>query len=282
MHTTLLDQLLKTDHLSERAFSGGAALFRFHQQVRIQRTPYFIPCLMAVLAGEKRLVFRGAEHVCRAGDWIAIPAGSELTFTNVPDAERGYFAALVICGDNNLMQRFQSRYADLLPAHINNEPVFSPNDGSRKALGDYVEQIMLPSVSKLDHAMIEHRWEALWLALARQGVARELLLAKPGSWRERVSWIVASDPAQDWRIDAVAKQLNASEATLRRRLAAEETSFSDILNAARMDRALGMVMHGGAAIQRIAEACGYQSPSRFTDAFRARFGLTPTALRASF
>ncbi|SMC20784.1 AraC-type DNA-binding protein [Andreprevotia lacus DSM 23236] len=282
MHAALLDSLLQAGHLAERSFSGGAALFRFHRQVRVQRTPYFIPCLVAVLAGEKRLVFRGAEHVCRAGDWIAVPAGSELGFTNVPDPQRGYFAALVICGSSALLQGFQQRYADVLPQQIDATPVFTPDDNCRKALHDYAAQIMLPSVSKLDHALIEHRWEALWLAMARQGVARELLLAEPGGWRERVTWIVAGDPAQDWRIDAVARQLNTSEATLRRRLVNEDTSFSDILNAARMDRALGMVMHGGAAIARIAEACGYQSPSRFTEAFRARFGLTPTALRASF
>ncbi|MDR3426847.1 AraC family transcriptional regulator [Silvimonas sp.] len=282
MHETLLTQLLALPHLTERTFVGGAALFRFHQRVQVQRTPYFVPCLIAVLAGEKHIKTGQNEYVCRAGDWFTVNAGTEITFTNVPDPDNGYFAAVVIAADASMLQRFRQRYASVLPARLDGDPQIQPDENCRKALADYVGEILLPHHDKLSDALVELRWEALWLALARQGVGRELLMAQPGRWRERVVWAIYSNVAADWRADDVARKLALSESSLRRRLRDEGTSFSELLNDVRMERALGMVLDGHTPIQRVAEACGYSSPSRFGAAFRLRFGLAPLALRASF
>ncbi|GGP21295.1 AraC family transcriptional regulator [Silvimonas iriomotensis] len=282
MHQTLLSQLMALPNLAERTFVGGAALFRFHHRVQVQRTPYFVPCLIAVLAGEKHIKTASGEFICKAGDWFTVSAGTTITFTNVPDPERGYFAAVVIAADASMLQRFRQRYAGVLPAQLDAHPLIAPDTGSRQALHDYISEILITRHDKLSDALVELRWEALWLALARQGVARDLVMAQPGRWRERVVWTLYSNVAADWHADDVARKLALSESSLRRRLRDEGVSFSELLLDVRMERALAMVMDGSTPIQRIAEACGYTSPSRFAAAFRQRFGLSPLALRASF
>ncbi|WP_169307249.1 helix-turn-helix transcriptional regulator [Chitiniphilus eburneus] len=281
MHASILQHLLRIDRHGERMQLGRAGLFQFRRETRVLRAPFFSPCLIAVLAGEKR-IHRGEETLlCRPGQWIGVGAGQEVSFTNLPDPHLGYFAGLTIVGDTGWMKRFADQYAAELPSTLDADLVFTPDGVCWKTLSDYVEQVLLPQSSALDAALVEHRWQALWLALARQGVARDLVLAQPGSWRERVARLIDYDPAQDWRMGEVARRLAVSEATLRRRLLEENTSFAALLSDVRMGRALGLVMQTQQPIQRVAQACGYNSPSRFTDAFRARFGLTPTALRES-
>lgn len=70
-----------------------------------------------------------------------------------------------------------------------------------------------------------------------------------------------------------------SEATLRRRLAADGTTFGDVLADVRMTQALGLLQTTSLPINRIALDVGYACPSRFAQRFRARFGITPSAIR---
>ncbi|UXY15633.1 helix-turn-helix domain-containing protein [Chitiniphilus purpureus] len=279
MHATLLEHLLRIDRHGERMQLGRAGLFQFRRETRVLRAPFFAPCLIVVLAGHKQ-VHLGDTHVaCRPGQWIAVGAGQEISFTNVPDPQLGFFAGLTVVGDTGWMKRFARQYAAQLPATLSGDLVFTPDAVCWKTLSDYVEQVLLPQRTPLDETLVEHRWQTLWLALARQGVARDLVLAEPDSWRERVVRLIDFDPAADWRMGDVAGRLAVSEATLRRRLAEEDASFAGLLADVRMGRALILVMQTRQSVQQIALACGYTSPSRFTDAFRARFGLTPTALR---
>ena len=70
-----------------------------------------------------------------------------------------------------------------------------------------------------------------------------------------------------------------SEATLRRRLAADGTSFSALLTDLRMTRALGMLQTTDLPVGTIAAEVGYASASRFALRFRDRFGVSPSAIR---
>ncbi|HSC80167.1 MAG TPA: helix-turn-helix transcriptional regulator [Chitinolyticbacter sp.] len=281
MHAPILQHLLQIDRNGPRMQLGRAGLFQFREEVRVLRAPFFWSCLIVVLAGEKEIIRSDGVLRCRPGQWIAIGAGQDVSFRNLPDPQRGYFAGLSLAADPAWMRRFTERYAADLPARLDPAPVFEPDALCWKTLNDYVEQVLLPQESPLDEALAEHRWQALWLAMARQGVGRDLVTVAPENWRERVLRHIGADPAADWKMTEVAGRLCLSEATLRRRLALEHTTFAATLADARMDRALYLVMKTPQPVQRIAEACGYTSPSRFTDAFRSRFGLTPTALRSA-
>jgi AraC-like DNA-binding protein len=77
----------------------------------------------------------------------------------------------------------------------------------------------------------------------------------------------------------IAKQLAMSDSTIRRKLNAEGTSIQEIKDQARLGLGLHLLQTTRQPISVIADKCGYQSQSRFTDRFRRRFGLTPSELR---
>ena len=77
----------------------------------------------------------------------------------------------------------------------------------------------------------------------------------------------------------ILKALALGETTLRRHLAAEGTSFSEILAGARLGYALLLLQSSERSVVQIAQDVGYQSPSRFAARFRARFGVPPSELR---
>jgi AraC-like DNA-binding protein len=78
---------------------------------------------------------------------------------------------------------------------------------------------------------------------------------------------------------AVAKQLHVSTRTLKRRLAEQGTSFSDILDDMRRQRALLLLENRELAIGEVAARLGYTEVPTVTRAFRRWTGKTPAAYR---
>jgi AraC-like DNA-binding protein len=95
----------------------------------------------------------------------------------------------------------------------------------------------------------------------------------------KVRALLAGRLDADWKADRVAKAMAMSEATLRRRLAEEETSLTELLVEMRMSSALTLLQATAQPVSDIALSVGYQSPSRFAIRFRQRFGFAPTAVR---
>jgi AraC-like DNA-binding protein len=77
----------------------------------------------------------------------------------------------------------------------------------------------------------------------------------------------------------VARDLHLSPRTLRRRLEAEEVSFSSLVDAERMRRALLLLRSHELTVDDIGERLGYQNIANFTRAFRRWTGKTPSAYR---
>ncbi|MGH7271396.1 MAG: AraC family transcriptional regulator ligand-binding domain-containing protein [Polyangiaceae bacterium] len=76
-----------------------------------------------------------------------------------------------------------------------------------------------------------------------------------------------------------AKSLCVSTRTLRRQLASEGVSFSDIVDDDRKQRALLLVQSGELSLLSVAERLGYSDTSNFARAFRRWTGKTPSAYR---
>ncbi|MGI5351315.1 AraC family transcriptional regulator [Streptomyces sp. CA-250714] len=78
----------------------------------------------------------------------------------------------------------------------------------------------------------------------------------------------------------IAERLAVSPATLRRRLAADGTSFQQLKDAVRRDAALGALAQGTEPIAALAERLGFSEDTAFHRAFRRWTGTTPGAYRA--
>lgn len=90
---------------------------------------------------------------------------------------------------------------------------------------------------------------------------------------------VLNDPSLSLSLDQFADQAAASSKTLARLCKTElGMSFSVWRRRVRFAKALEL-MGRGQPMKRIARACGYDSPSAFTFAFRREFGASPTEFR---
>ncbi len=80
-------------------------------------------------------------------------------------------------------------------------------------------------------------------------------------------------------LNDVASALEVHPQTLRRRLAAEGTTFKDIKNQVRRDTALHFLGKQGISIEEISYRAGFSESSAFIRAFKGWTGVTPYTYR---
>lgn len=125
--------------------------------------------------------------------------------------------------------------------------------------------------------MMMHRLVGLLLALADRGV----WFARPASQDvgDLLTSLLSEAPARPWTAALAGRELAMSEATLRRRLAAQNLRFDALLLEVRMHHAMALLQTTGWSIPMVAEACGYQAHARFSSRFRERYGCPPSHVR---
>lgn len=84
---------------------------------------------------------------------------------------------------------------------------------------------------------------------------------------------------QHLSVEECASQLHMTSRTLARKLKDEGTSFSQIKNLVRRDKAVSLLTHTTISIIEVAEKVGFSDPAVFTRAFRSWTGLTPKQYR---
>lgn len=103
----------------------------------------------------------------------------------------------------------------------------------------------------------------------------------PPSTAERLRALLGARPGEaPPTADDAARVLGLSPSTLRRRLAAEGTSWRALKDASRRDVALRYVVDTDLPFAEIAALLGFDEPSTFFRAFRRWTGTTPTRYRA--
>jgi AraC-like DNA-binding protein len=83
-------------------------------------------------------------------------------------------------------------------------------------------------------------------------------------------------------MDDAARALGVSARSLRRQLAAEGVSYSELVERARVAAAKRMLRDPRTSIQEAAYAMGFAAPAAFHRAFKRWTGMTPKQYRASF
>lgn len=213
---------------------------------------------LAIMAGE--------------GDFLMLQAGMPLKITHRTSA-RGFHAATGLFWDRKIIAEADS----------------SPDTCLKEAatlLGAYGQSFhdsfaaayrSLQNADYLPKPIVAHRLREVLLWLAQDGIF--FRPAENQTLAARLRGMLTAAPGAVWPEKTVAKALGQSPATLRRHLAAEDTSFRDILAETRMLHALRLLHSTDQPVGIIAEGCGYKCPSRFAQSFRRRFGFHPSALR---
>jgi AraC-like DNA-binding protein len=117
------------------------------------------------------------------------------------------------------------------------------------------------------------------LQLARAQCERDLdaVMSAPGPAGVRALLRAAEgDPPT---LEEAAARLHLSPRTLKRRLAAQGTTYSALLDEARRERAEALLRAGDLSIDEVAERLGYSDTANFTRAFRRWTGVTPSRFR---
>lgn len=250
----------------------GSIRLSVRRRQRIAAVPFPRFTLIRVDAGSKRIGGMNRDIEAGPGSLIVVAAGAVLTIENAPPAHGRYEAVCIEIETAAMREAARETHHDSAPTtafHLASMP-------------DYLSD----AVARLGHGLDEPALPAGVLTARVAEVASALdacnvpvwAMCRP-SFAERVRRHLAENLAAPPAPAKVAEALHISPATLRRRLADEGTSYSGLLDDLRLSAGLAWVQGSDAPIARIAERCGYGSASRFTQRFRARFGVTPSTLR---
>ncbi|MBB5576572.1 MULTISPECIES: helix-turn-helix domain-containing protein [Rhizobium] len=232
------------------------------------------PLLIQVQSGTKIVTANDKPLRLDAGAYGLLPDYQPLTMENIPKAPQQY-QTIALSVPRQLFEDAYARMGSVavpsmpLPARSSNMP------DEAAALFEYCCQpgnlTRLPSAIARARLMELITWFALCGAVLGQSSSPRL--------EDRLRQMIETDPAFDWTLRHAAHAFNMSEATLRRKLAAENTSFSEILSDTRMNRALGLVQTTALSMAQVALEVGYHSPSQFAARFKERFGVSPRHVR---
>jgi len=96
----------------------------------------------------------------------------------------------------------------------------------------------------------------------------------------RVRSLLLAQPSQPPSLEQLAAALNVSDRTLRRRLAAESTTFRCLLDESREQLAEELLVTARLTVSEVATRLGYLEVSSFSQAFRRWKGIGPRAYRS--
>lgn len=247
---------------SNRHFS----VYSSAKEQRISNVPIIKPLLIVILNGVK-ILGGGAEGGCVAGSFVFLSNSPTIDMRNIPGCDE-YLAVLI-----------EFDYADF--------DQFRENTSSKEklfqgticpVLEKYLQQyIDCAAFSPLDS--LSFRRQELLQLLYQLGHTEVSAIAEPPSLSQQLHELIRTNLSDEWSAEELAASLMISESTLRRRLSREGTSVQAIKNRVKLGHGLHLLQTSMEPIGRIAEYCGYQSQSRFTEQFKQLFGLTPSALR---
>lgn len=225
--------------------------------------------LIRVRTGLKRVrTDRGAFEIGPGALAVMAPL-TPMTIENTPDPAAPYSAQLLVIPEA-LARSVRAEVGDGDPLRVTR---------ADRVLAAFDRAVVFAQDPKVPERLKSHavREVLLWLGEEGIGFGRP----RPPTLADRLRHLITAEPDRDWRAAEAAAALAVSEATLRRHLAADGTSFSVLLADVRMGVALALLQSSDLAVNRVALEVGYSCASRFALRFRKRFGLSPSAIRCA-
>lgn len=252
---------------------GAAAHVLQGRELEILRIHVQQPALIFVDRGIKTVrTSRGATVRAHAGQALLLGGGQTVDFTNTVTEGDQYEARWLVFDPVLLDDAFYRNRATAVSAPA--RMLAKVGEGLAEAFGRATQAL----AAGLPAAVARQRMLEVMHWLLEVGV---VLYAPPAATdiALKVRALIAASPQQQWTAVRVASEMAMSQATLRRRLAAEGSTLTELLVDIRMATALTLLQATTQPVSHIALSVGYESPSRFAVRFRQRFGFAPTAVR---
>jgi len=244
-----------------------------HSDLRFSRIVIDRPALILLRHGTKILQSASGQWTLRGGEAIVVAGGQTLDVTNRL-SDRGLYEARWLVWDPAVVAGFARTATGGTP--LAGAAVLGKPDAQFTTAIDHALEA-IRDVQTIPDDVAAHRVTESLLWLSRRGI--HIPTEDQPTLAIRLRRLFEASLAEPWTSAAAAKHLALSEATLRRRLAAEGTSFGELLTDARMSFGMLLLQSTDYAVNRVALEVGYESASRFAIRFRERFGFPPTAIR---
>lgn len=230
--------------------------------------------LVRVRQGAKTVHAPGRSLRFGAGEFALLARGGQWDMDNAP-GPRGCYEARVLAFGARAVRDFQARHAADFPVLPLADCAALPADAElTEAVDRAADTFADPATSsRLRH----HRALEVLLLLAERG--QVLRPPEDLDWPERVRRLVAQRPDAAWTVDVLAQAFHLSPSSLRRRLAEAEIGAGALVREVRLETGLQLLQTTALPVGEVARRSGYDSHSRFSAAFRARFGFAPSVLR---
>jgi AraC-like DNA-binding protein len=227
-----------------------------------------------VVTGRKRLCTPQGEIRFSPGQVFLLPRSTRWDVVNEAPPG-GHYEARLISFAPKLVESFHARFGQFAAVPpIQHSAGTQADDALVTTFQHAAEALSEPETSE---AMREHRAMEVLLLLAERGLV--FAPVSELSWTDRVHRLVGQRPQANWSVDDVANGFLMSASTLQRRLAEEDTTVSRCVREVRLESAMALLQGTSLQVSEIAARCGYDSHSRFSAAFRKRFGYAPSFLR---
>ena len=228
-----------------------------------------------VLMGRKRI--HHGDDVCTVvpGQAAVIAAGLCIDVENIPAGDSGQYLAALIVVPQTVVGVARTLLGPVPPGEVADSRVSAPCFALPLAsIANELESCLAccsaPTRARFDHALV-----GLLLRLHETGFSAVLQPTRP-RLADSIGSLLASEPARDWRSADIERHFAVSGATLRRQLAAEQTSLRRILAETRLSRALHLLQSTRLPVKSVAARSGYQSVSSFVRRFHQRYGVEPS------
>ncbi|MFT2089960.1 helix-turn-helix transcriptional regulator [Paraglaciecola sp. 2405UD69-4] len=260
---TLIDVINNSlDDNSKQPFSVYTSV----EEQRLLNVPIAKPLLIVVLSGYKELGVN-SDITCEAGQFIFLPSDSAIDMRNIPQTNR-YFALLI-----------EFDHEDFAGLQINGVSAKKHYIGKTSPTLMACLQQFVESAKWAPSQILSSRKRELLTLLCHLGHTDILSLLANPQLKDRLHNMFINQPGCELSVQAICQKLAMSESTLRRKLKQESTSVQEIKDKARLGLGLHLLQTTKHPVGIIADKCGYQSQSRFTERFKKQFGLTPSELR---
>ena len=228
-----------------------------------------------VISGRKRLSTPHGDKQFCANEVFLIPRSTQWDVINEADPG-GSYQARIISFSPQLLEQFFERFGQFAATPVLRSCAMTKADEAFMATFSHtLAALEDPLVS---NAVRGHRAQEILLLLAERGLVFTPMSSL--SWTDRVYRLVGQRPEFDWTMASVSRAFLLTASTLRRRLVEEGTSVSQCVREARLETSMALLQSSNLQVSEIAARCGYNSHSRFSAAFRQRFGYAPSRLRS--
>jgi len=221
----------------------------------------------------------GTEASLQAGDFTLYNSGQIKDIT--VDTVNGEFSATCLDFDLDIFQKFINQFSDLESTRVPNQYIkFNQTDTEICELKDLIMSLAHSS-TKNDYALTQLGLGLLSL-MVEQYPALLVIIARASrlTVTQKVIHYIEQNIENNISLDTLASYMGMSPATLKRRLSAEDLSFSNLLKVKRIAHAATQLRTSTKSITQIAYESGFKSAAHFSTAFKTYHGKTPKDFRS--